>query len=71
MNPSLATRLLTPMNTSSPLPTLQDIEAAAELVYREFAPTPQYRWGLLSERLGTGCWLQHENHTPGGTGTCL
>ncbi|MDY0106919.1 MAG: pyridoxal-phosphate dependent enzyme, partial [Giesbergeria sp.] len=49
-----------------PLPTLQDIEAAAEVVYRDFAPTPQYRWGLLSERLGTGCWLKHENHTPVG-----
>lgn len=49
-----------------PLPTLQDIEAAAEVVYRDFAPTPQYRWGLLSERLGTDCWLKHENHTPVG-----
>ena len=48
------------------LPTLQDIEAAAEVVYRDFAPTPQYRWGLLSERLGTDCWLKHENHTPVG-----
>ena len=49
-----------------PLPTLQDIEAVAEVVYRDFAPTPQYRWGLLSERLGTDCWLKHENHTPVG-----
>lgn len=49
-----------------PLPTLQDIETAAEVVYRDFAPTPQYRWGLLSERLGTDCWLKHENHTPVG-----
>ena len=49
-----------------PLPTLQDIEAAAEVVYRDFAPTPQYRWALLSERLGTDCWLKHENHTPVG-----
>ena len=48
------------------LPTLQDIEAAAEVVYRDFAPTPQYRWALLSERLGTDCWLKHENHTPVG-----
>jgi len=48
------------------LPTLADIEAAAEVVYRDFAPTPQYRWGLLSERLGTDCWLKHENHTPVG-----
>ncbi len=49
-----------------PLLTLQDLETAAEVVYRDFAPTPQYRWGLLSERLGTDCWLKHENHTPVG-----
>ena len=48
------------------LPTLADIEAAAQVVYRDMPPTPQYRWGLLSERLGTSCWLKHENHTPVG-----
>ncbi|EER60472.1 Pyridoxal-5'-phosphate-dependent protein beta subunit [Acidovorax delafieldii 2AN] len=48
------------------LPSLADIEAAAQVVYRDFAPTPQYRWDLLSERLGTECWLKHENHTPVG-----
>ena len=48
------------------LPTLADIQAAAEVVYRDFPPTPQYRWGLLGERLGTECWLKHENHTPVG-----
>lgn len=48
------------------LPTLTDIEAAAQVVYRDMPPTPQYRWGLLSERLGTSCWLKHENHTPVG-----
>ena len=48
------------------LPTLSDIEAAAQVVYREFQATPQYRWGLLSDRLGTDCWLKHENHTPVG-----
>ena len=48
------------------LPNLQQIEAAAEVVYREFQATPQYRWGLLTERLGTECWIKHENHTPVG-----
>lgn len=48
------------------LPTLQDIEAAAQVVYREFQATPQYRWGLLSQRLGAECWVKHENHTPVG-----
>ena len=48
------------------LPTLPQIEAAARVVYREFQATPQYRWALLSERLGTDCWVKHENHTPVG-----
>ena len=48
------------------LPSLQDIEAAARVVYREFQATPQYRWGLSSQRLGTDCWIKHENHTPVG-----
>jgi threonine dehydratase len=48
------------------LPTLSDIESAAQVVYREFQATPQYRWALLSERLGTDCWVKHENHTPVG-----
>ena len=51
---------------SAALPTLSEIEAAAQVVYREFAPTPQYRWATLSARLGTDCWLKHENHTPVG-----
>jgi threonine dehydratase len=46
--------------------TLAQIEAAAQVVYRSFQATPQYRWGLLSERLGADCWVKHENHTPVG-----
>ena len=53
------------MNTPK-LPNLAEIEAAAQVVYREFPPTPQYRWALLSERLGAEGWLKHENHTPVG-----
>ena len=48
------------------LPTLAEIEAAARVVYREFQATPQYRWAGLSVRLGTDCWVKHENHTPVG-----
>ena len=48
------------------LPTLQEIEDSAQVVYREFAATPQYAWGLLGQKLGTTCWLKHENHTPVG-----
>jgi threonine dehydratase len=48
------------------LPDARAIEAAADVVYRAFGPTPQYRWATLSERLGTDCWVKHENHTPVG-----
>jgi len=48
------------------LPTLAEIEAAAETVYRAMPPTPQYRWPLLCEHTGTDVWLKHENHTPVG-----
>ena len=50
----------------NPLPDLLAIENAARVVYREFQATPQYRWGLSSQRLGTDCWIKHENHTPVG-----
>lgn len=48
------------------LPSLHDIEDSAQVVYREFAATPQYTWGQLSAKLGATCWLKHENHTPVG-----
>ena len=48
------------------LPGLQDIEQAARVVYRQFQARPQYHWGLSSQRLGTDCWIKHENHTPVG-----
>jgi len=48
------------------LPTIDEVRAAAESVYRLMPPTPQYRWPLLCERLGTEVWVKHENHTPIG-----
>jgi len=48
------------------LPTLDEVRAAAELVYRLMLRTPQYRWPLLCERLATEVWVKHENHTPIG-----
>ena len=48
------------------LPTLADIESAARTVYAAMPPTPQYRWPLLCEQLGTEVWTKHENHTPTG-----
>ncbi len=46
--------------------TLDDIEAASELVHAQMNPTPQLCWPLLCERAGTEVWVKHENHTPIG-----
>jgi threonine dehydratase len=48
------------------LPTLSELEAASALVYRTLAPTPQFNWPLLSQRLGAEVWVKHENHAPTG-----
>ncbi len=48
------------------LPTLAELERAAACVYRAMPATPQYRWPLLCEALGTEVWVKHENHTPTG-----
>jgi len=52
--------------TTINLPTIDEVRAAAELVYRLMPPTPQYRWPLLCERLDTEVWVKHENQTPIG-----
>lgn len=49
------------------LPSIAEIQAAAEHVYRLMQPTPQYRWPLLCSRVGTEVWVKHENHTPTGS----
>jgi threonine dehydratase len=54
------------MLTTTSLPTIDEIQAAQELVYGVMQPTPQYAWPLLCERLGTEVWVKHENHTPIG-----
>ena len=48
------------------LPNCEDLEQAAQIVYANMAPTPQYSWPLLCEQLGFETWLKHENHTPSG-----
>lgn len=48
------------------LPSLEEIEAAADIIYDVMQPTPQYNWPLLSKRLGCDLWIKHENHTPTG-----
>jgi threonine dehydratase len=47
-------------------PSLDTLEAAAELVHAAMPPTPQYAWPLLAERAGCELWIKHENHTPIG-----
>ena len=53
--------------TAVSLPTIAEIEAAQRLVYEVMAPTPQYAWPLLGERLGAEVWVKHENYTPTGS----
>ncbi len=51
---------------SFPLPTLDELESAAQLIYQHMPPTPQYTWPLLNTRAGTEVWVKHENYTPVG-----
>ena len=46
--------------------TLDDLEAAAAVVYAAMTPTPQQRWPLLDAHCGMPVWVKHENHTPVG-----
>ncbi|MBV8190260.1 MAG: threonine dehydratase [Alphaproteobacteria bacterium] len=46
--------------------SLDDVEAAAAVVYAAMPPTPQYAWPLLAKRAGCEVWVKHENHTPIG-----
>ena len=51
---------------SESLFSLEDLRSAAQRIYQEMPPTPQYAWPLLQERFGAEIWLKHENHTPTG-----
>ncbi|MBR0679704.1 threonine dehydratase [Roseomonas eburnea] len=46
--------------------TLTELEQAAALVHRTFAPTTTIAWPLLAARTGAEVWVKHENHTPTG-----
>ncbi len=46
--------------------SLDELDQAAALVYRVMAPTPQYAWPKLRNRIGCNVWVKHENHTPTG-----
>lgn len=45
---------------------LDDIEAAARIIYAHMPATPQHHWPLLGEALGCEVWVKHENHSPIG-----
>jgi threonine dehydratase len=46
--------------------TLADLTHAADEVHAVLAPTPQYVWPLLCDRVGAEVWVKHENHLPVG-----
>ena len=46
--------------------TLEELDAATEIVRRRVPPTPTHRWPLLCEALGAEVHVKHENHTPTG-----
>ena len=48
------------------LPQLDEIENAADIVYKTISPTPLIRWPLVCERVGAEVWIKHENHSPVG-----
>lgn len=48
------------------MPGIEEIRAAAEVVYRTMPPTPEYTWPQISRRAGAEVWVKHENHTPLG-----
>jgi threonine dehydratase len=50
----------------SAMPTLTQLDAAADLVHAVMPPTPQITWKLLAARVGAEVWVKHENHTPIG-----
>ncbi|QBX99498.1 threonine dehydratase [Rhodophyticola sp. CCM32] len=47
--------------------TVEDLKAAAGLVYTQMQATPQYAWPQLAERAGCEVWVKHENHSPTGS----
>ncbi len=47
-------------------PSLAELRAGQEMVYRYMRPTLAHAWPLLAERLQTKVVVKHENHTPAG-----
>ena len=47
--------------------SMQQLEAAADIVHGVMPPTPHHCWPLLGARTGCEVWVKHENHTPIGS----
>lgn len=48
------------------MPTLREIYAARENVYRYVKPTPLYSYSTLNQATGLDLYVKHENHLPTG-----
>lgn len=46
--------------------TRDELEDAAQLIYKKMLPTPQLVWPQLCKKAGATVWVKHENHTPTG-----
>ena len=51
---------------NKPEPTIADVYAARENVYRFLQPTPLYRYSTLNDTTGLDLHVKHENHQPVG-----
>jgi threonine dehydratase len=47
-------------------PSMAELRAGQDIVYRFMKPTLAHAWPLLAERLHTKVVVKHENHTPAG-----
>jgi threonine dehydratase len=52
--------------TEPAVPTMADVLEAARRIRPFLRPTPLYHYAALSDLVGTGTWVKHENHQPVG-----
>jgi threonine dehydratase len=55
-----------PVNDGTAAFALDELRAAADLVYRVMTPTPLLAWPKLARRAGANVRVKHENQTPTG-----
>ena len=48
-------------------PTINELDAASQCIYRVLQPTPQITWPLINDRCQCEVWVKHENHLPTGS----